>query len=578
MRISRRHFVRLVSLLTPGISALTACQHDGTNDSDQIAGAQPGSTPTPQQPTRRGLSSLRDFGSDWQSFWGCDIENRGGRLGVLIDGNNLYEGHTLDSANDYTGLVTAKNLSPGSHSYQIFIDGEAAGPLHTFRTAPAPGDDFEMLFIGDAHRSVDIAFEQIINREKHAAFAFATEAYYLDDRDLYGGQLYADSQDLSPTSTNTLSYFKKLNGAAGKAGFRTKYRQALLDEPNRHAAMNTWPMFNMPHNHDMAASDPPAAPGTVRYDAAHKALFEYPSNGNPTASGIPLDSEPSPLLYFNKQVGDVEFIVPDMLSYSAPFAAGEMLGSNGNGAGEDRQIEWLKNRVAGSTARFIVLLMQKPALGAEWYSPTTGILPFLNGIDKTIIAITANTHNQHAQLIRQDMPDRPLLEIGASAFSASSSSSGFYIPPANKIYYSLSHQEHLLTVDYSGGTSLFLNDTSMMRNNRKLGVFLDNGGTAPVFIKQIISASEVVLAKELPGPASAGNKVYYYDWSDTNDIIASPSSTQACYGKLLVRPSGTQEAPYPHLEAQIRQTFSDRIFWRAIVAEGQRVPTIVQKF
>ena len=584
MKISRRQFIRLSSIALPGVASMSACQDQGgSGDSgDNTPGATseppatPQPTPNPAPQATALLSARRDFGEDWQTFWGCDTAGTGKRLGVLIDNAMFFEGDILAAANDFTGLVTATNLLPGRHTYQMTLDGVPVGIARDFSTAPAPGDDFDMLFIGDAHQDVDAAFGRLISRERQAAFVFSTEVYYLDDQFIYGGRLYKDGNDLAQSAAWPGSYQNRLGGFNGQPGFRSKYRQALIEEPLRHEAQNVWPIFNMPHNHDMAASDPPAAPGTVRYDAAHKALFEYPSNGNPVASTGPVDDEPNPVLYFNKVIGDVEFIAPDMLTYSSPFAAGEMLGSNGNGAGSDRQIQWLKDTVRASTARFIVLLMQKPALGSEWYDPVSGIIPFLSSIDKTVVAFTANTHNQHAQLIKTQVPFRPLLEVGASSFSGVTSSSGFFIPEVNTVYFSNSHNETALLSDYDGSNTLLVESTSGMRQTRKLGIRLDSGGTETVFITQVVSPNEVVINRPLGGAASAGNLVTYFDWSDTNDIATAPESTFCCYGKLLVRTSGTAEAPYPHIELQIKQTFSDRIIWRAIVREGRRIPSIVE--
>ena len=115
------------------------------------------------------------------------------------------------------------------------------------------------------------------------------------------------------------------------------------------------------------------------------------------------------------------------------------------------------------------------------------------------------------------------------------------------------------------------NSAAGMRPNRTRGARLNVQSMEYVRITAILSHNRVRLQNPLASTASAGNRVSYFDWSDTIDIERSPQTTLCCcYGKVLVRPIGSTEAPYSHIELQIKQTFGD-----AIVREGERVPVIV---
>ena len=440
MKITRRYFLKLVSLIS-GSSLITGCGGQGSSNGTQSSDGDSATPPQPSPPSsdRAVLSGLRDFGADWQTFWGCDPANLGGRIGVYIDNTILFEGDYLLPEHAYCGLVTTRGLTSGSHTYQMTIDGALVGPIYTFNTGPELGSEFSLLFFGDTTHRVGSAFDAILNRENEVSCVVGAELFYLDNPGLFGG-----TANISDGYASAYTMDQPSSKAAYQDDIRHQYRVSLTTDPDaagRNRLNNTCPVFNSPGNHDLykitssGIDGLKRQPGRCLYDAAHVAAFEYVNSGHPAAVGS-VDSEPSPVFYFNKTVGDVDLIVTDGISYSDPFPVG-YLGkdsdpANNCTAGDNAQESWLLNRISASTANLVIVVfssIQHPSTTGDW-SKTLSTWLAVNHTDKSIVILAPDTH-QSCALFHNSAS---VLQLGFSPTAAVTSAKNVFVSSGDTMY------------------------------------------------------------------------------------------------------------------------------------------------
>lgn len=589
-RISRRRLLKSITVGLAGLGQLTSCSVEEEPVPQEPSPAEPlpiseddsepevlvvDSSDTPV------LSALRNFGTNWQTFWACDLSNQGGRLGVFIDSSWLYEGDLLLPENDYTGLVKAINLSPGAHTYQMIIDGLRVGPIYKFTTGPETGDDFSILFIGDTTLEAGSAFNAICSRETNIACVVGAELHYLDTRGLFGGK-----PDLSDGNSGALTSDEPISKNNYQNHIRGQYRFSRtvdLDADGRNLLDNKWPLFNVPGNHDLFISDSQGwdslrrQPGRCLYDAAHDAAFEYVNNGHPTADGI-TDSEPSPIYYFNKTIADVDLIVTDGISYSDPFAIG-YLGKNTHAnnkctAGDDLQEAWLLNRLADSTANLIILVFSTMQHGSTGnWSQTIASWLKVNHLDKSIIVLSPDTHQSFARFQLNGL----VAEIGFSPTAAVTSAKNYY---ANNMFGTLYdtdmfNKTAIIVGDqvFSGVVPAIINvdDASLFRVGRRMSTNL--GGQFYNVVD--VSDTTISITNNNGGAPSLnvndGDTIYSIDWPDQNDVLTDSVGKALCtYGKVTRHPNGTAGDSNPHTVIQLIETYTGNIKFECRVRDGGR--------
>lgn len=527
------------------------------------------------------LSALRDFGETWQTFWGCDENNVGGVLGVRIDGATNFTGSTLAAADNYTGTVTATGLTPGTHTWQMLLDGAAVGSVYTFTTAPASGDEVTLLFMGDTNTEVDAAMEDIAARESPNAI-FASELHYFDGSQ-YGGALYTDANDIAATASFPTSYANTLDGSGGSKGFRQKFRACYSSEPNRLVVMRKWPIFHTPGNHDIGQYDGPSntvtIPGTVRYDAGYKAIREYANAGMPQASGD-VDTEPAIPYYFNKVIGDVEIICIDQLTYAQPASGRNMNQANGTfptGAGEDKQFAWVKSCIQNSTANVIILftmtaIPQSSHAGfVEWNDATTGLWKFVDGINKTILQIAADAHIHYAFLRATNMSNRKLMEFGCSPTSGVTSCNPIVSLAGVDTEHFTDCEKTTLTANYDGvATTLTVADTGPFKVGKKI---TDQYGARATVIDGINTGTKTITLAAGMGGAQQNNgqEMRGANWPATADV-GTETENLAGYIRLSRRPNGNHAVSSGHTQIEFVATTTGRVRWSCYIKDGQRTP------
>lgn len=527
------------------------------------------------------LSALRDFGETWQTFWGCDENNVGGVLGVRIDGATDFTGSTLAAADDYTGTVTATWLSSGTHTWQMLLNGAPVGSVYNFTTAPASGESVTLLFMGDTNTEVDAAMSSIAARETPNAI-FASELHYLDGSS-YGGALYTDANDIGATASFPTSYDRTLNGFGASKGFRQKYRTAYSSEVNRLTVMRKWPIFHTPGNHDIGqydgASNTVTMPGTVRYDAGYKAIREYPNAGMPQATGD-IDTEPAIPYYFSKVIGDVEIICVDQLSYAQPASGRNMNQANGTfptGAGDDKQLAWVKSRIQNSTANVIVLfttatIPQSSHAGiVEWNHATTGLWKFVDGINKTILQIACDAHIHYAFLRATNMSNRKLMEFGCSPSSGVTSCNPVVSLAGVDTEHFTDCEKATLTGDaLSTDTTLNVSDTGGFVAGKKV---TDQYGARATTINSIdVGAKTLTLATGMGGATQvSGLEIRSAKWPATADA-GTEHANLAGYIRLTRRPNGNHAVSSAHTQIEFVATTSGRVRWSCYIKDGERLP------
>ncbi len=526
------------------------------------------------------IYGLRRFTATTQTFWGCDETDTGGVLGVRIYGVGDFTGDTLASANGFTGLVTATGLSAGTYTYQMMLNGSLVGSAHQF-TLYASGDEFSILFIGDTNLKVDEAFTAITGRESSVAAVIGSELFYLDGN-AYGA-IYTDANDYNDTASFPASQ------QAVRDSMRSAYRNAYAAEPARLTLEQKWPLFNSPGNHDLLISDPGPGPGyptlhkpgLCRYDGAHEAAINYASNGTPPPSGT-VDSEPSPVLYYDFTVGDVHIIVLDALTYSNPFAQGNLHGSSGNGstAGDDAQVAWLKSVINASTANVIIINHGTVVRGEEWANDLFSWLD-TNYTDKTFLIMAADTHVAYVIAHDGSIPNYPITECGYSPSSAVTSSKTFFLAAGDVPHMADNLLEKTtLTANTDGSLVIAVEDSSPFRTKPDTGedvkvIFGNNSLTRGV--ATVDSATQITLTSTVPVDAyAAGTEVYVVDWPRVWDVdnITDPTNRvrRANYARVTRKPNGTHLDSNPHTEVELIETYTGGSRFKFRVRDGERFP------
>ena len=359
-----------------------------------------------------------------QTFWGCDDTDTGGVLGVVVDGSQ-YTGDTLAAADNYCGLVTVDNLASGVHTYQMALDGVLQDVQHEFTTAPQSGEDVDLILTGDCLEA-NPSFANLVANESADAF-YASEWTYID-----GGEYEAAPCGAASLVTLRATYDER--GATADPdysafldSYRIKQRCTLSNPANkwRREFIKRFPTRLFWNNHEfysLIALPWNPAPGENQFDAAYKAASEYEFMGNPINTDSDLDSVPSTVVYTRETIGDVEIISTDGTSYNDDALA-NLLDGQALGRGEGKQFAWIKDRIAASTAKFLIIFHTTSIPdNTEWNHATTGILKALEDKDQTAIIIGANIHRAHARQINLNMPTRPIMEFGASPLRQESNS------------------------------------------------------------------------------------------------------------------------------------------------------------
>lgn len=351
-----------------------------------------------------------------QTFWGCDESDTGGVLGVLVDGV-LYTGDTLDADNDYTGIVEVADLSPGSHTWQMALDGVASGSARTFQTLPDRGENFRFVVVADATGDCQ-GFGQVAN--EGARFGVTNgDHYYLDVAPNFTDKC---SCGTLPEGASAVVYATVLDT------YRCKHRCHLTLGMSRMNAFRAHPwVFNW-HNHEFEVqpfqTTTVADNAGVKYQAAKKAADEYLFAGNP-AGPADRDIYPDPIVYRDFIVGDVHFISFDHTSYGMQtgtaysyFEGTVPDGAGGSNIGS-QQLDWAAAAIAASTSKFIVLLTpaepvhtgQSAVVGAQW----DVLLTACDQKDATIVLFCGDTHQVLAELLGgTKCPTRPLLVVNGT--------------------------------------------------------------------------------------------------------------------------------------------------------------------
>lgn len=586
-KISRRKLLKLITAGVPGFVQVTSCSGESAPDipvSDTAPTSEDtGQVDTDIQPDYSDtpvLSALRDFGSNWQTFWGCDLSNQGGRLGVFIDNSILYEGDFLLPENDFTGLVNAIDLPPGTHTYQMILNGFRVGSVYTFTTGPEVGEEFSILFFADTTLESGSAFNAICAREENIACVVGAELHYLDTMGLFGGQ-----PDLSDGNSSALTADEPVSKVNYQKDIRRQYRFSRTIDPDANGRVlldNKWPLFNVPGNHDLFISDSGGVdslrrqPGRCLYDAAHDAAFEYVSNGHPRADGI-TDTAPAPPFYYNKTIADIDLIVTDGISYSDPFAIGS-LGkdtyiNNYCTAGDDVQESWFLSRVAESTASVIIIVFSTMTHGANSnWSQTISAWMKVNQIDKTIIIMAPDTHQSYA-LSHQGSG---VLEFGFSPTSAVTSAKNYRTDNRYVFNSDMFNKTAVISGDqvFSGDNPAIINvnNSAKFRTGRKMS--LSKGGDVYKVVSVGDSTIGVTNNDDSPPLFSVSDQqtIYSIDWPSQVDILTDSIGKRLCtYGKVTRYPNGSPDDVNPHTKIELLETYTGNIKFKGRVRDGERM-------
>lgn len=385
------------------------------------------------------LWMLRRHTPSAMTFWVCDDTNTGGVLGVKVDGGSEVTGDTLGAALNYTGTVTATGLSAGAHTYQLTLDGsDVTGATGTFRTAPAAGENATLMFVV-CSLEAEPCFAQMVGRETADA-CYTSEFLYIDEGEYSSSPASAATIPNLRTTHDELATSSGMTSAAYLAfrdSYRLKHRYSYIRDggvakPWRHKFGQTFPLRMGWDNHEFETETTQPAPGSNQFDGAFQAAWEYYFQGNPVNADSPIDTGTTYhngtttvgfCPYFAEVMGDVEVIVPDMVIASADATTRRY---DDAGRGVENQLDWIKARIAASTAKFLVIFNPQriDTTNAEWTDGTTGLFKAINDKDQTIIVLTGDIHRPYARLIQSATycPDRALLDVGVSPLRQTSNS------------------------------------------------------------------------------------------------------------------------------------------------------------
>lgn len=363
------------------------------------------------------IGQLKYGTSTTQRFFGVDESDTGGVLGVLVDGV-LTTGDTLNSGNDYTGTVEV-TLSPGSHTWEMVLDGVGQGNQRSFQTAPASGESFKAVVVSDITGDAQ-GFSTIL--DENARFGMTN-----------GDDMYLD---VNPNMSDKCGCGTLPDGASAVVfatvltTYRCKHRCHLTNGMFRNYAFQSFPWDRQWHNHEFEVvpfqTTTIAANAGIKYNAAKQAAEEYLFAGNADpATGY--DTYPSPVAYRNFMLGDIEVLRFDHTSYGfepnpsglySKFEGTVPNDSGGNNIGS-KQLDWAVDTINASTAPLILLITpaepchssQNAAAAAEWQT----LFDAVDAKDASIVLICGDTHQALAEMIDgSQLPTRPLLVVNGS--------------------------------------------------------------------------------------------------------------------------------------------------------------------
>lgn len=371
-----------------------------------------------------------------QRFWGCDENNVGGVLGVLINGVH-YTGDTLTSDTDYTGIVDAP--VSGTYVWQLTLDGVAVTEEKSHHAMPSAGERFKCCFWADATGD---AYGWLKMQQESPDFA------------VFGGDWDYIDTEAGFTRDSTLS------------SYRPRHRTKLTDQPRRANFLSSVPNFGVMDSHEGVRGDL-YAPGTPEYSAAYQAAREYFLCLSPENTDAGIHTSPSPVPYFRHTVSDVEFIFMDHISWAAwngtdPVADVVVMDAT--------QISWFQNAIQSSVADVIVVMAPHQPTYSAVKNPTVwrSIFSAINSVNKTVIMITGDSHGACAiwrpqgttmasGTITDVFTDRGLLEVQATPIDHSTMTVGDAITDSQST-------KHFLDASDSASAS------GTYRDNRNYGV------------------------------------------------------------------------------------------------------------
>ncbi len=366
-----------------------------------------------------------------QRFHVVDESDTGGVAGVYVDGK-LYTGDTLSASNDYSGMVEVTGLSPGTHTWDVALDGVAAGNQKTFQTAPAKGEDFKIVFIGDVTGAAH-GLATITNENARYGISIG-DSDYLDTVPTYGDRCGCAAL---PTGSTPVVFSDVLTA------YRCRWRCGLTYSPMRPNAFSEHQWELNWNNHEFET--PPfqamtnADDSGLKYQAAKQAADEYLFVGGADATGA-WDSYPNPRVYRDFIVGDVHVLVFDHTSYGFVTGKAQALfeGSVPDGAGGtntgSQQLDWAIATMQASTSKFIFLvtpaepvhISAEPTAGAQWETLLSGV-DGLSG--KTVVLFCGDTHQMLVETLGgTKLPNNPLVVVNGTPLehpSRSSASDGW---------------------------------------------------------------------------------------------------------------------------------------------------------
>lgn len=549
------------------------------------------------------IGFLRDGGETWQKFQGFDDDREGGVLGVLIDGVTEFTGDTLVSGEtDYTGFVTASGLS-GIHTYQMMLDGVASGDIVSFKVMPASGEDITFLAIGDLYLDPRLGLTSMLASEEPGEidFVIASELFYPDDNVLGGDggtTLYTDgTSDNLSTASNQEEYLLRLNqytDGNSPVGIHVKYRDGLGIDPTLHPLRNsstmkqlhqTFKVWSIPDNHEMALiGSGNSQIGQVKFDAMFKAFQNY-QGGYPQASDTDVDSEPDPLLYWDKVVGDIHIITLDTQTYN-DATEDRALDADVTGdttQGDNKQNAWFRRTLANSAANYIIVCMAggpvlnaitEPGFTGEWQG-ADGLFEFIDGINKTVIFLSWDLHNFHARLITEDSSTNDgILDINSGPLW-DTGGAGSYIDQygeasSETVYHNFAeHPTTMASTATAGAATISVTDNVGFETGKNIIITPDTGELAREFISGIAGTGPYTLTLtdgSLQRTATAGNRVNFGQYDTEADLLSDPPSGKANYLKV--------ERTSEYLDIKVIQTGYGRIFWHCRVNKGKRIPVL----
>jgi hypothetical protein len=522
------------------------------------------------------IYGLRDFSPTHQVYWASTYDTKTeGVLGVRVGGVD-YTGDTLNASNGYNGNVTGV-----AGEYQMLLDGEpVSGATGTTPAFPADGDEFDILFIADSEPiSSRNAFDLIRAREPNAKLVVAEEMYYLDSG-LGGGAMYGAANAWpgggDQSSENPSALAALLEGDETNVGFRGKYVAQFQTHPDRQAFWAKYPMIDLADNHQFGASlgsgwyTPALAtgPGGVAYDAAWTAYQEWCQKGWPKATGD-VDSEPAPLGYFSKKIGPLLIIALDQRAYD--FIGGRNLHSAS--WGEIKQPGWVIDQIQNTDADYIMLISVSPidANMGSWVNATNTITDAINESAKTIFCMTGDMHAPWARMIYEDVPDRPMFEIGCSPCSPTKGTAVFAPFAGDQFLFTKIHHGTVLAQELAPtDTAVVVEDTAMMSDPLNDNLQRLYTGTAPLKAMLIDSINHETKTVALTGAVGGtttypvGTLIWFHTVHDENHVDAAPPHLNIYYTKITVNAE--------RIRFRMYEVFTDYPILDVYIRNGERLP------